>query len=127
MSENDYTTYYTDESFRIKVQRVAKVAVVKVVFAALLLFYMMKDPQVSIKAKVTIMAALGYFILPADAIPDLLPIMGFSDDLGVLLFAISQIRGHLTPETMQKAREKLHIWFTEIDESKLEKPHGGTN
>jgi len=127
MSKNDCTTYYTDESFRKKVQRVAKVAGVKVVYAALLLFYMMKDPQVSIKAKVTIMAALGYFILPADAIPDLLPIMGFTDDLGVLLFAISQIRGHLTPETMQKAREKLHIWFTEIDESKLEKLHGGTN
>ncbi len=127
MSENDYTTYYTDESFRRKVRRVAKTAGSKVVYAALLLFYMMKDPQVPIKAKVAIMAALGYFILPADAVPDLLPLMGFSDDLGVLLFAISRIRAHLTPETIRRAREKIHMWFTEIDESELVKLHGGVN
>ncbi|MEN6456666.1 MAG: YkvA family protein [Prolixibacteraceae bacterium] len=127
MNKNDYTTYYTDESFRRKVRRVAKTAGSKVVYAALLLFYMMKDPQVPIKAKVAIMAALGYFILPADAVPDLLPLMGFSDDLGVLLFAISRIRAHLTPETIQRAREKIHMWFTEIDESELVKLHGGVN
>ncbi|MGV8134626.1 MAG: YkvA family protein [Mangrovibacterium sp.] len=127
MSKNDYTTYYTDESFRRKVRRVAKTAGSKVVYAALLLFYMMKDPQVPIKAKVAIMAALGYFILPADAVPDLLPLMGFSDDLGVLLFAISRIRAHLTPETIRRAREKIHMWFTEIDESELVKLHGGVN
>lgn len=127
MSKNDYTTYYNEELFREKVRRVAKAAGAKVVYAALLLFYMMKDRQVPIKAKVTIMAALGYFILPADAVPDLLPLMGFSDDLGVLLFAISQIRAHLTSETMQKAKEKLNSWFSDIDGSELEKLHGGAN
>jgi uncharacterized membrane protein YkvA (DUF1232 family) len=126
MSNDEYTNYYSDQSFRNKLRRVAGIAGVKVVYAALLLFYMMKDPQVSIKAKLTIMAALGYFILPADAIPDLLPVIGFSDDLGVLVFAVSQIRGHLTPETMEKAREKLQMWFKQIDEAELEKLHGRT-
>lgn len=126
MSNDEYTNYYSDQSFRNKLRRVARSAGVKVVYAALLLFYMMKDPQVSIKAKLTIMAALGYFILPADAIPDLLPVIGFSDDLGVLVLAVSQIRGHLTPETMQKAREKLQMWFKQIDEAELEKLHGRT-
>ncbi|MGD9555476.1 MAG: YkvA family protein [Mangrovibacterium sp.] len=121
MSDNDYTRYYSDESFRGKLQRVASLAGAKVVYAALLLFYMMKDPLVSVKAKVTIMAALGYFILPADAIPDVLPALGFTDDLGVLIFALSQIRSHLTEETMQKAKEKLMTWFRQIDEEEIEK------
>ncbi len=120
MNEHDYTGYYSDESFRGKLQRVAKLAGIKVVYAALLLYYMMKDPLVSVKTKITIAAALGYFILPADAIPDLLPVMGFSDDLGVLIFALSQIRRHLTDETIQRAKEKLLTWFKQVDESELE-------
>ncbi len=120
MNEHDYTRYYSDESFRGKLQRVAKLAGIKVVYAALLLYYMMKDPLVSVKTKITIAAALGYFILPADAIPDLLPVMGFSDDLGVLIFALSQIRRHLTDETIRRAKEKLLTWFKQVDESELE-------
>lgn len=97
-----------------------KAAGIQVVYAALLLYFMMKDPRVPLKAKITIMAALGYFIFPADAIPDLLPLMGFSDDLGVLIFVLSRIRRHLTDETRCKAKEKLLTWFKQVDESELE-------
>ncbi|MDD4190441.1 MAG: YkvA family protein [Mangrovibacterium sp.] len=120
MNINDYKDYYSDGSFRSKLQNMGKAAGIQVVYAALLLYFMMKDPRVPVKAKITIMAALGYFIFPADAIPDLLPLMGFSDDLGVLIFVLSRIRHHLTDETRCKAKEKLLTWFKQVDESELE-------
>ncbi len=122
MSEN-YQQHYSDESFRSKLKGYAKTAGLQVVYAALLLYYLMKNPKTSIKAKITIAAALGYFILPTDAIPDLAPIIGFSDDLGVLIFALSQLSGHITPEIKANARKQLLSWFNQADESEMDKLH----
>ena len=80
----------------------------------------MKDKAVGIKTKLSIAAALGYFILPTDAIFDLAPLIGYSDDLGVLLFALSQISTIITPEVKDKARAKLHDWFGEVDPEELQ-------
>jgi len=101
----------------------ARTAGVRVVYSALLLYFIMKDEHVSVRTKVLIAAALGYFIFPADAIPDLFPLMGFTDDLGVLIFALSQIRNNLTPEIREKAGTQLLNWFSKIDESEIEKLH----
>ena len=92
----------------------------KVVYAVLLLFYSMQDKSVGIKTKLSIAAALGYFILPTDAIFDFTPLIGYSDDLGVLLFALSQVATIITPEVKQKARTKLNDWFGKIDDSELD-------
>ncbi|MDX1284739.1 MAG: DUF1232 domain-containing protein, partial [Draconibacterium sp.] len=86
--DNKYSKYFSETSLWEKVKKYSKEAGVKVVYAALLLYYAMKDKSVSLKNKLAITAALGYFILPTDAILDLTPIIGYSDDLGVLLFAL---------------------------------------
>ena len=122
MNEN-YQQHYSEESFRTKLKSFAKTAGLQVVYAALLLFYMMKDPNVPIKAKLTIAAALGYFILPTDAIPDLAPLIGFSDDLGVLIFALSQLSKHVNQEIRKQAKNQLVNWFKQIDEEELDKIH----
>jgi len=67
----------------------------------------------------TIAAALGYFILPTDAIFDFTPLIGYTDDLGVLLFALTQVSSNITPEIKAKARKKLRDWFGEINEEEL--------
>ncbi len=123
MTQDDYKDYYNEQSFKQKLQKFAKTAGVQVAYSALLLFYMMKEPLVPLKAKVTIAAALGYFILPTDAIPDFLPLIGFGDDLGVLIFALSQISGNITPDIQEKAKSQLRSWFNEIDENKLDEIH----
>lgn len=115
----DYSKYYSEKSLWQKIKKFAKAAGVKVIYAVLLLFYAMNDKKVSIKTKLYIAAALGYFIFPADAILDLTPIIGYSDDLGVLLFAITQIASSITPEIKEKAKSKLKEWFGEIDEKEL--------
>ena len=123
MTQDDYKDYYNEQSFKQKLQKFAKTAGVQVAYSALLLFYLMKEPSVPLKAKVTIAAALGYFILPTDAIPDFLPLIGFGDDLGVLIFALSQISGNITSDIQERAKSQLRSWFNEIDEDKLDEIH----
>lgn len=115
-----FRKHYSDASFWDKLKRVAKLAGMKVVYPALLLQYMMKSDEVSLKTRLIISAALGYFILPIDFIPDFAPIIGFADDLGVLLLILRQMAVHITPEIRKNAREHLQKWFGETDEAKLD-------
>jgi len=117
--DNKYSKYYSENGLWEKIKSVSKLAGSKVVYAVLLLFYAMKDKNVNLKTKLTIVAALGYFILPTDAIFDLTPLIGYSDDLGVLLFALSQISASITPEVKEKALRKLNEWFSDIDENEF--------
>ncbi|WP_423128599.1 YkvA family protein [Gaoshiqia sp. Z1-71] len=121
MNQSQYKKYYSEYSFREKLKKYAKSAGTQVVYAALLLYFLMKDGQTPLKIKLMIAGALGYFILPADAIPDITPLLGFSDDLGVLIFVLSQIRGNITPEIREQARTQLLSWFNQIDEAEIEK------
>ncbi len=121
--KEDYQKHYSDESFRTKLKNYAKTAGLQVVYAALLLYYLIKDNSVPLKVKITIAAALGYFILPTDAIPDIVPIIGFSDDLGVLIFALAQISSHITTEVKEKAKGQLQTWFKQVDQEELDKLH----
>ena len=120
MTDDIYSKYYSEKSLWEKIKKVSKIAGSKVVYAVLLLYYTMQDKSVSVKTKVSIAAALGYFILPTDAIFDFTPLIGYSDDLGVLLFTLARISSGITPEVKKKAREKLQNWFGEIDETELE-------
>ncbi|QIA09810.1 YkvA family protein [Draconibacterium halophilum] len=117
--DNRYSKYFSEQSMWEKLKKFGKAAGAKVVYAVLLLFYTFEDKGVGLKTKLSIAAALGYFILPTDAIVDLTPLIGFSDDLGVLLFTLSAVAGSITPEIKAKAREKLHEWFGEINPDEL--------
>lgn len=117
--ENKYSKDFSEESLWKKIKQYSKAAGATVVYAALLLYYIMKDKKTSIRSKVTIAAALGYFIVPTDAIFDLTPLIGYSDDLGVLLYALGQISSNITPEIKEKARQKLSEWFGDISEEEL--------
>lgn len=115
--ENNYSNHFSEKSLWEKIKRYSKDAGSKVIYTVLLLFYAMKDKSVGLKTKLLIAAALGYFILPTDAIFDLTPLIGYSDDLGVLLFALSQISTSITPDVKEKARIKMKDWFGEVDEN----------
>ena len=119
MINNEFSKYYSEKSFWEKIKKFSKAAGTKVIYAVLLLYYAMKDNSVSLKTKLFIAASLGYFILPTDAIFDLTPIIGYSDDLGVLLFALKQISSAITPAVKENARKKIEEWFTDIDEKEM--------
>ena len=119
MVDNLYSKNYSEASLWKKLGQFSKAAGAKVVYAVLLLYYVMRDKQVGVKTKISIAAALGYFIVPTDAIFDLSPLIGYTDDLGVLLFALSQVSSSITPEIREKAQQRLGNWFGEINEEEL--------
>jgi uncharacterized membrane protein YkvA (DUF1232 family) len=119
MINSEFSKYYSEKSLWEKIKKFSKAAGTKVIYAVLLLYYAMKDNSVSLKTKLFIAASLGYFILPTDAIFDLTPIIGYSDDLGVLLFALKQISSAITPAVKENARKKIEEWFTDIDEKEM--------
>ncbi len=70
-------------------------------------YYCAFDRATPLKVKGILLGALAYFVLPVDAIPDFILGLGFTDDMAVLLTAISMIRGHLKPDHYDRARETL--------------------
>ncbi|NOR76272.1 MAG: DUF1232 domain-containing protein [Draconibacterium sp.] len=118
--DKKFSKHYSETGLWEKIKKVSKAAGTKVVYAALLLYYAMQDKSMSVKTRLSIAAALGYFILPTDAIFDLTPIIGFSDDLGVLLFVLSQISASITPEVKDKAKLKIEDWFGEINDEEIQ-------
>jgi len=106
-----YDDKYSEEGFWQKLGKFALVAGKQVVEKALMLYYAARSPETPTWAKTTIYGALGYFIFPADAIPDFIPAVGFADDLGVLAAAIATVAVYITPEIRQQAKEKMKEWF----------------
>jgi uncharacterized membrane protein YkvA (DUF1232 family) len=109
----EYEASYSDDRFWDKLKRFAKAAGKEVVEKALLLYYSLQEESVPKWAKTTIIAALGYFILPLDAIPDLTPVAGYGDDLGVLTMALAAVAFYLNDDIRAKARAKMDTWFGE--------------
>lgn len=115
-----YRRHYSDATFGDKLKRYAKTAGMKVVYPALLLHYLLKSDQVPVKAKLILSAALGYFVLPIDIIPDFAPLVGFADDLGVILMVLKQMATYITPEIKNQAREHLRKWFGGTEPGQLD-------
>lgn len=112
-----YKEKFTKNEFIEKIQRIAKRAGAKLVYAALILYYSVESDKVSIKDKAIIIGALGYLITPLDLVPDAIPLAGLGDDLTVLIYVLQKIWGNIDDDVKQKAKEKLSQWFDE-DEMK---------
>lgn len=106
-----YEKHYSEKAFWEKLGKIAQKAGSKVVYYALVLFYTLTDPATPLKYKAVIAGALGYFILPFDVIPDFLPFAGLADDWAALIAAVSYVFTSITPQTKEKAREKLKVLF----------------
>jgi uncharacterized membrane protein YkvA (DUF1232 family) len=111
--EGEYGKQYSEKSFWEKLGGFALKAGREVVQSALVLFYCLVDNDTPHWARTVIVGALGYFIVPLDAIPDFTPAVGFADDLGVLVSALAVVALHIKGEHRKKAAEKLKLWFSE--------------
>lgn len=87
----------------------------KIVYSILLLVYAYKRSDTPSWAKNIIIGAIGYFISPIDSIPDLTPILGLTDDIGVLSFGLVSIACYINDDVREKALVKLHAFFDEVD------------
>jgi len=112
MSANEFSEAFSDNGFWDKVKGYAKIAGEGVLEPALKMYYAALDSDTPTWAKATIIGALGYFISPIDAIPDLVPVVGYSDDLSVLVAALATTAAHIKDEHVKKAKETLAQWFS---------------
>lgn len=111
--DNKFEAAYSENSFWDKLKHYAKTAGREVVEKALLLFYAAQEEKAPAWAKGTIAAALGYFIVPLDAITDLAPVVGYADDLGVLVLAIAAVASYINDDVRAKTAQRMRDWFGE--------------
>lgn len=115
-----YDTHYSDENLRQKLTRYAKKAGREVVEKALWLHYAAQDPATPKWAKAAMYSALGYFILPLDAIPDFAPLVGYTDDLSVMAAALVVTSMYITKAVKEQARNKVDGWFGADDTATID-------
>jgi uncharacterized membrane protein YkvA (DUF1232 family) len=70
-------------------------------------YYCAFDKQTPRHVQAALLGAIAYFILPFDFIPDMLPVLGFTDDAAVLATAMRLVASHITPEHHDAARAML--------------------
>jgi uncharacterized membrane protein YkvA (DUF1232 family) len=89
--------------------RKLKRVVAQIPFAEDLLaaYYCATDRTTPTYVRAVLFGALAYFILPADVIPDVIAMVGFTDDAAVLAAAIAAVRAHFRPEHRDRARAAL--------------------
>ncbi len=115
-----YEKHYSEKKFGAKLPKVARKAGSKLVYAILLLYYVLQSPGVSKADKTKIYGALGYFLLPLDIIPDFIPLAGFTDDLTAVIWAVHVVWKNITPEIKARAAAKTREWFGDFDEAAVE-------
>lgn len=108
-AHTDDTAHAQEGEVREKFWRTAKRAARQVPFMdeVVAAYYCALDKNTPLRAKGILLAALGYFILPTDTIPDIVLGLGFTDDIAVLTAAITAVRAHMTPAHRQAAKEAL--------------------
>ncbi len=72
-------------------------------------YYCAIDPETPTKVKLVLFTALGYFVLPVDAIPDVLTGLGFTDDATVLATALGLVGAHIREPHREAARRLLGL------------------
>ena len=92
---------------------------VKLTYSALLLYYAYERKDTPQWARNIILGSLAYLVSPFDAIPDLTPFLGFTDDLGVLSFGLVTIACYIDNTVRENAKMKVHKYFKVVDEQDL--------
>ena len=70
-------------------------------------YYCAFDRHTPRHVQAVLVGALAYFVLPFDVMPDMLPLIGFTDDAAVLATAIRLVAAHITPQHREAARRVL--------------------
>ena len=109
-AQSAFSRARTDEAaFRRQFWRKVQGVALSFPFAEDLLaaYYCAFDRDTPVSVKAALLGALAYFVLPVDNVPDLLPVLGFTDDAAILAAAIKLVSDHIRPEHRDAARRIL--------------------
>ena len=108
-----YASNYNEGDLFSTIKKYAKKIGGEVVYKALQLYYVLQKRDIPLKAKATIIGALGYLILPIDLIPDFIPLLGFTDDAAAIAVVLSVVNNYLDDEVNTQAKAKFDSIFGE--------------
>ena len=114
-----YEQHYNDSSFLDKVTKYGKLIGITALYKAVQLWFVLQKPDVPAETKAVIMGALGYLIAPLDFLPDLLPVLGYTDDMVAITFALIKVQGYIDEEVERKSKKLLTKIFGEESVSNL--------
>lgn len=106
-----YSSSYSESGLWNKLANFAKRLGYRPTWYALVLYYTLQSKEVSLKNKAIIIASLGYLIAPVDLIPDVVPVLGVTDDVEALILAYNTVRSSITPDIENQANKKIQQWF----------------
>ena len=115
-----YAKNYSEQGLFSKITGCVKKAGLSLIYKALQLFYVAQNPNVPMKIRAAIIAPLGYFISPIDLIPDITPIVGFSDDAAVIAFALMVAHAYIDESVKNRAKEQIRSLFGDSAVEELE-------
>ena len=114
-----YEQHYNDSSFLDKVTKYGKFIGITALYKALQLWFVLQKPDVPAGTKAVITGALGYLIAPLDFLPDLLPVLGYTDDIVAITFALIKVQGYIDEEVERKSKKLLTKIFGKESVSNL--------
>ena len=114
-----YEQHYNESSFLDKVTKYGKLIGINALYKAVQLWFVLQKPDVPAGTKAVIMGALGYLIAPLDFLPDLLPVLGYTDDMVAITFALIKVQGYIDEEVERKSKKLLTKIFGEEAVSNL--------
>lgn len=111
IEDGRYSEYYEESAFKNKMRDFGSRLGSKALYPAVLLFNLLRDKNTPLEVRGVIVASLGYFICPLDFIPDIVPVLGMTDDVGALTLAVQLVKQHITQELEDKTSDDLSKWF----------------
>ena len=111
VTDEKFRSAYSEEAFHNKLLRFAGAIGREGLRSALILYYTLQRKDLPVKTRAIILGALGYLILPADVVPDIIPVLGFTDDIGILAAALAAVAMYVDDESRAKADAALERWL----------------
>jgi len=102
---------FDESSLFAKLARYGAAAGREVVEKVLWLWFASRRPELPVWARTAVYGALAYFVLPTDAIPDLIPALGYTDDIGVLSYALVTIARYVDADVRRRTAVVLSRLF----------------
>lgn len=106
-----YADDYSEKGLWDKIRDNVSSIGMKLIYKALQLYYVAQSPDCPVKVKAGIYGALGYLISPIDFIPNIVPVVGYTDDAAAIALALALSQMYLTEEINAKARAKIRDVF----------------
>ena len=105
-----YGKHYSEKGLGQKIVTLPDSTKTKLLKKVATLYAILTEPDVPVWVKASIIGAFGYFICPVDVIPDVIPIVGFLDDIAVMGFILVELSAYDSSSVQTRAEELLAKW-----------------